>query len=63
MVGLTGVSVFIKLLEHSSISVNATVAYSSLGSSIGRYKTVIIIQQSCQFRCEGAFVICELDPL
>jgi len=63
MVGLVGVSVFVKFLEHSSISVNATVAFFSLGSSIGRYKTVIFIQSSCQFHGEGVFVVCELDPL
>jgi hypothetical protein len=34
-----------------------------LGSSIGRYKTVIFIQSSCQFHGEGVFVVCELDPL
>jgi hypothetical protein len=64
MVGLVGVSVFIKFLGHSSISVNATVAYSSLASSTGRYKIVFFIQQSCEFHSfhsEGAFVFCELE--
>ena len=43
MVGLVGVSAIIKFLEQSIISVNATVAYSSLASSTGKYKIVIII--------------------
>jgi hypothetical protein len=61
-----GISVFVNFLGHSSISVNATVDYSSLASSIGTYKIVLLIQQSCQFpsfQSDGAFVFCELDPL